>query len=58
MAFNAESADQENIVACGTLMPICCRVSAPRMQLEIARLNKEWEDGEQQLACYRDEFMV
>jgi hypothetical protein len=32
--------------------------SVPRMQLEIARLNNEWEDGEQRLGCYRDEFMV
>ena len=49
---------RENIVACGTLLPICCRLSEPRMQLEIARLNKEWEHGEQLLAGYRDEFMV
>ncbi len=57
--LNAATDKRENIVACGTLMPVCCSsLSAPRMQLEIARLNREWDDGERLLACYRDDFMV
>lgn len=50
--------ERENIVACGTLMPICFRLSGPRMQLAIARLNKDWVDGEQRLGGYRDGFEV
>ena len=51
-------AERAHVVACGTLMPICCKLSEPRMQLEIARADGEWVDGERRLGGYRDEFVV